>query len=314
MLMDNASLSHESLASLYLLEDVKGFGPQKFKQLHQMGVSPEQVIDEPEWLPIGGKIGENLRQGIRAIGPEQRAGALQQAETQLDRMTRYDGHVVTYDHPAYPPTVYASNNAIPILYVRGPLEPLLAQLTVACVGSRAITRPYAAALEQFALAVYSAAGVVVSGFAMGADSVGHRAVFDVPGAHTICVMPSGLDRPFPPENLHLWDHLLESGQGTFVSEFRAGRMADSLTLRKRNKLIVAFAKGVLVAQSAARGGAMNAYRFAVDQKKPLATFAADGSESTGGNEEISQQELARRGRLPLDGAQEEYARWISSLS
>ena len=54
--------------------------------------------------------------------------------------------------------------------------------------------------------------------------------------------------------------------GALVSEFPFGTAASSLTLRKRNKLIVAFAQGVLIGQSSAKGGAMNAYRFALEQR------------------------------------------------
>src|SRR6185503_14852705 len=98
----------------------------------------------------------------------------------------------------------------------------------------------------------------------------------------------GLDLSFPPENRSLWNELLEYERAVFVSEFPFGRRAASLTLRKRNRLIVAFARGVLVSQSAKDGGAMNAYRFALDQKKPVATFAPDGSADTSGNALIAE--------------------------
>jgi hypothetical protein len=71
-----------------------------------------------------------------------------------------------------------------------------------------------------------------------------------------------------------------------VSEFPFGTAASSLTLRKRNKTIVAFALGVMLSQTSASGGAMNAYRFALEQKKPVATFAPDGTKRTSGNEQI----------------------------
>jgi predicted Rossmann fold nucleotide-binding protein DprA/Smf involved in DNA uptake len=78
-------------------------------------------------------------------------------------------------------------------------------------------------------------------------------------------MPGGLDRPFPPENRSLWEDFLSYPGAAFVSEFPFGTRASSLTLRKRNKLIVAFARAVLVSQSSADGGAMNAYRFAAER-------------------------------------------------
>ena len=106
----------------------------------------------------------------------------------------------------------------------------------------------------------------MSGFAVGADSIGHRAARDASG-RTVCVMPCGLDNLFPPENRTLWEELLDYPGAAFVSEFGFGRRASALLLRKRNKLIAAFSQGVLVAQSSYGGGAMNAYRFAREQKK-----------------------------------------------
>jgi predicted Rossmann fold nucleotide-binding protein DprA/Smf involved in DNA uptake len=126
---------------------------------------------------------------------------------------------------------------------------------------------------------------------LGADTIGHTAAWRV-GGRTICVMPSGLDRPFPPENRQLWDNLAAYPGATMVSEFPFGTAASSLTLRKRNKLIVAFSLGVVISQSSERGGAMNAYRFALEQKKPTATFEEDGTDSTSGNKVI------RLGKLP----------------
>src|SRR5205814_2648333 len=132
------------------------------------------------------------------------------------------------------------------------------------------------------------------------------------GGNTICVMPCGLDRPFPPENRRLWDEFLRYPGAVFVSELGFGARASALTLRKRNKLIVAFARGVLVAQSAKDGGAMNAYRFAVEQKKPVATFAADAAADTSGNRLIADEPWTKT--LPGDTDPEAYETWLRELS
>ena len=102
-------------------------------------------------------------------------------------------------------------------------------------------------------------------------------------------MPCGLDRPFPPENKGFFQELLGYHRAVAVSEFPFGTAANSLNLRKRNKLIVAFALAVMLSQTSASGGAMNAYRFALEQKKPVATFATDGTKRTSGNEQIARR-------------------------
>jgi DNA processing protein len=159
---------------------------------------------------------------------------------------------------------------------------------------------------------------VVSGFALGADTIGHKAALEAKGT-TIAVMPCGLDLSFPPENRSLWNELLAYDRAVFVSEFPFGRRAASLTLRKRNRLIVAFARGVLVSQSARDGGAMNAYRFALEQKKPVATFVSDEQSDTTGNALIGRADSARPLFMrdvvfPLTPEPSAYERWLRTLS
>ena len=128
-------------------------------------------------------------------------------------------------------------------------------------------------------------------------------------------MPSGLDRPFPPENRAFWRDLMSYPKAALVSEFPFGTSASALTLRKRNKLIVAFGRGVLMSQSSDKGGAMNAYRFAIEQKKPIATFRADNEPDTTGNLFIaeSKNHLVQVFENAPDQAHE-YQQWLRKLS
>ena len=99
-----------------------------------------------------------------------------------------------------------------------------------------------------------------------------------------------------------------------MSEFGFGRRASSLSLHKRNKLIVAFAQGVLVAQSATDSGAMNAYRFGRDQKKPIATFRSDGSMDTTGNALILEKNGAWDATFDVTAKGSTYEAWLNELS
>jgi hypothetical protein len=54
-------LTKESLASLFVLDALKGFGPQKFKLLWDAKLSPDRVIKDPSLLPLEGKTGDKLR-------------------------------------------------------------------------------------------------------------------------------------------------------------------------------------------------------------------------------------------------------------
>ena len=278
-------LSVDDLAAILAVEAVKGFGPQKFRELYDSGVEPADVISSPSRLPTKGARGEVFRKALAAITGDDMRMYRARAARQLVRAYQNGALILTYSSTSYPQNVWKSNNPVPVLYVKGDPGVLAGRQAVACVGSRGTSGRYAARHEEFATYAAGMGFAVVSGFALGADTIGHKAAWQA-GGKTVCVMPCGLDRPFPPENRKLWDSLLSYPGATMVSEFPFGTAASSLTLRKRNKLIVAVALGVLVSQSSAKGGAMNAYRFALEQHKPVATFEGDGTDKTSGNEVI----------------------------
>ncbi|WP_433020615.1 DNA-processing protein DprA [Kribbella sp. CA-294648] len=300
------------LAATYALEAIKGFGPQKFRELRDQGLTAPQVLAEPSRLPTAGKRGDLFRSEIARIGEKEMSEFYDRASRQLERAHQNRSHILLYGDEGYPKNLWQSNNPVPVLFVRGNLEILRNTKVVACVGSRGIEGQYKDRQHDFAMFAAKAGWVVASGFAMGADSVAHRGAYEARGA-TVCVMPSGLDRPFPPENKSLWAEFIEYPRAVMVSEFPFGTPAASLTLRKRNKTIVGLARGVLIGQSSYKGGAMNAYRFAREQRKPTASFKPDGREGTSGNQAIIEDGGGRE--FAVDHPDERaWGAWLDELS
>ncbi len=285
------------LAAIYTLERIKGFGPMKFRAMHNAGIHPQEAIENPKILPFSGLTGQNLRNAVTSLSIADVNDGRTRAIEQVERAKINASSILTYGDRDYPECVYNSNNPVPVLYVRG--DPAIWQGagSIAVVGSRNTRDPYTIYARQFVKLAVAKGKSIVSGFATGADSAGHTAALEFGGC-TVCVMPCGLDNLFPPENRALWQKFLTHPRAVFASEFGFGQRASSLLLRKRNKLIVAFAQGVLVAQSAIDGGAMNAYRFGREQKKPVATFRSDGSAATSGNKVI--EEDIKTGGLAFD--------------
>lgn len=302
-----------TLAAIYVLERVSGFGPVKFREMHDAGVDPQVAIENPDRLPFRGRTGDKLRSAIRALSRAEVTAGHGRATEQLERASDCGASILVHGDPGYPSRVYESNNPVPVLYVRGDPNVWKGTSAVAVVGSRRTRDPYASCALNFAATAARRGVIIVSGFAIGTDTIGHRAAHKV-GGRTVCVMPCGLDRVFPPENRSLWEELLAYPEAVFVSEFGFGQRASSLLLRKRNKLIVAFAQGILVAQSATDGGAMNAYRFGRDQKKPVATFRADGSTYTTGNSVITDNTGARDVTFEVTADGSAYEAWLDGLS
>jgi DNA processing protein len=187
---ERVGITVDELAAIYVLEDLQGFGPQKYKELHSEGIRPRDVLENPERLPQSGKRGEAFKAELRALVTDGMQVWHTRAARQIATADRLNACLVTYDHPSYPRNVYSSNNAVPVLYVRGSLDVLANPSVVACVGSRNIRAPYNELETEFARFAVEQGFTIVSGFALGADTLGHEAAWKSGGA-TVAV-PGGL--------------------------------------------------------------------------------------------------------------------------
>lgn len=307
-----SELSTESLSALLVLDEIPYFGPQKFREIYEQGLRPDELIDDRNrLLAIGGKRGAAFTAALDSA-VARRSQLKARADAWLAQATKLEARILSYGDSAYPPVLFRSNYPVPVLFARGAVDVLRSTQTVACVGSRQIRKPYSQLQAAFAEEAAKTGTAVVSGFALGADTIAHDAAVEA-GGDTIAVMAGGVDRPFPPENRLLWQTLLLDHHAVFVSEAGFGARASSLTLRRRNKLIVAHSRGVLVGQSAVNGGAMNAYRFALEDHKPVSTFASDGASDTSGNETIAHDPKSGGRVFSIDASGEDYRHWLREL-
>src|SRR5688572_15409917 len=96
----------EELTMLYALGEVKGFGPQKFRELHESGISAADALKNPARLPTSGKRGDNLRDGIRKLDSNVINVCRIRAEKQISIAAKVDARILTFRHPNYPKIVY----------------------------------------------------------------------------------------------------------------------------------------------------------------------------------------------------------------
>lgn len=305
----------ELLTSFFVLNSVKGFGPVRFRKAWQMGLSPSDIWKNPSSYSFEGKRDRKILKQLEDLSGEAVDTAESRAERQLSFAQRRDIAIVSYSDPRYPENLRLSNNPVPLLFARGETEILDKRKAVAVVGTRSIRPPYDQLHAEFASVACEEDFLIVAGFALGADTIGHKIALDK-GGNTVAVMPSGLDRPFPPENKELWEVLLRSPGGLAVSEFPTGWKASSVSLRKRNKLIAALSLGVVISQTARKGGSLNAYRAALEQRKPVATFSFDlRGEDAAGNQMIAASRPDSVTVFPLESSRiRGYRRWLRELS
>src|SRR6266404_841439 len=132
----------DSLAAIFVLSGITGFGPQKFKELHRDGLTLIGIVSGGKSVPTKGKRGDALRSQLTTDIDRLRPICRERAVRQILAAHKLHARILTYAHPDYPCNVLNSNNPVPLLYVRGSLQSLRNSTAVACVGSRRIRQPY----------------------------------------------------------------------------------------------------------------------------------------------------------------------------
>lgn len=156
----------------------------------------------------------------------------------------------------YPQLLAEIPDPPPVLYCRGQIE-LLRDLdrksAVAIVGTREPsdygrrwTRKLSTTLTQHGF-------TVMSGLADGIDAEAHRSCLEV-GGKTIAVLGTGVDLVYPAKNRRLYQQLLETGLA--LSEYPAGTQPDRTHFPRRNRIVAALSRAVLVIEAPTKSGAL----------------------------------------------------------
>ena len=109
---------------------------------------------------------------------------------------------------------------------------------------------------------------VVSGLALGCDTLGHQGCVEANGT-AIAVMAHGLDHLYPKANRGLAHDILETG-GALVSEHPPGVKPTRWFFASRDRLQSALSDIVIVVETGLKGGTQHTIRAALEQRKILA--------------------------------------------
>lgn len=194
-----------------------------------------------------------------------RATAWASAERAAEALARLGAFAVDLTRPEYPASLRHLHDPPAACFLLGRVDLLDAPM-VAVVGSRACT-PHGLEAARWLAAQLARAGLVVaSGLARGIDGAAHEAALAV-GGPTVAVLGSGLDVAYPPENRALQETI--GRQGLLVSEFLPGEAPRPHHFPRRNRLIAALARGVLVVEAGANSGALGTADHALDLGRPV---------------------------------------------
>lgn len=198
-----------------------------------------------------------------------------------------DQHLITPDHPAYPPALAAIGAAPLVLWCRGN-PAALAIRQIAMVGSRQPTHSGLENARRLATELVGEGLAITSGLALGIDGACHGAALDA-GGLTLAVLGSGLDKVYPKRHQRLADRILAGG-GALLCELEPTAAPLAEQFPRRNRIISGLTLGTLVVEAAQKSGSLITARYALEQGREVFAVpgAAQNSQAAGCNRLIQQ--------------------------
>ena len=211
-----------------------------------------------------------LRAPAKALGDaaaraRDRALTTGRVDRAIDTIGRLGIVPIPYDDARYPARLNELHDAPLLLFAAGDLD-LLVRPGLAVVGTRRATTHGLDATHTLVPAVARTGTPVISGLARGIDTAAHRAALDA-GGPTIAVLGAGIDVPYPRENSALHEEI--GVRGLLLSEFLPGTPPARGHFVRRNRIIAALARAVLVVEAPQRSGALTTVGHALDLNRDV---------------------------------------------
>jgi DNA processing protein len=143
------------------------------------------------------------------------------------------------------------------------------------VGSRSYTSYGKLAVEKLVASLQGQKVIIISGLALGIDTIAHRAALDN-SLITIAIPGSGLDHSvlYPRSHVGVAEEIVLQG-GCLISEFDPMMPAAQWTFPARNRIKAALADAVLIAQASEKSGTLITARLALELGKDIGAVPGD---------------------------------------
>lgn len=166
------------------------------------------------------------------------------------------------------------------LYLRGSLPDENRYKYLSVVGTRKYTSYGKDAITKIISELAGYPVAIVSGLALGIDSIAHRAALDA-GLPTIAVPGSGIDDRviYPAQHLELARRILREG-GALLSEYAPDFRATLWSFPKRNRIMAGMCHATLVVEAEKKSGTLITSRLATDYNRDVLTIPGSIFSST----------------------------------
>lgn len=181
---------------------------------------------------------------------------------------------ITWHDSEYPLLLKEISTPPFILYYQGSLATISEKNKnlLAIVGSRKYSTYAEKIINEFLPNLIAQEIRIVSGLALGVDSLAHYATLNNQGI-TIAVLGSGLSAKnvYPPLNRDLVKKIINYG-GTVISEFSPSTPPLRQNFPQRNRIIAGLTQATVVIEAKKQSGALITANYALDQNREVLTI------------------------------------------
>ncbi|MDZ7798647.1 MAG: DNA-processing protein DprA [Patescibacteria group bacterium] len=262
--MSNNKLKKEKIYWLFF-SLVKDLGPRKIIYLDKFFGSLKNAFASSFSKLKKSKIEEKTINNI--IEAKNKINLKQKLEYLKKSKIKY----VYLKEKSYPRLLKEIYTPPPVLFYKGNLKQ--DEYNLAIVGTRKTSSYGRQVTAEIAGHLASQGLTIVSGLALGIDTLAHKAALDHNG-RTIAVLGSGLNKVHPRSNIRLAEKIIES-RGLIISEFSPLTPPLKQNFPRRNRIISGLSLGTLVIEAPKKSGALITARYALEQNREV--FAVPGS-------------------------------------
>ena len=197
--------------------------------------------------------------------------SLESAYSILKTCQKEKADIITYSDNRYPARLRSIEDPPVLLYCLGRFPDFNTRLCIGMVGTRKMSEYGMQMSYGISYELASAGVVVVSGMALGIDSVCACGALEA-GGDTVAVLGCGISVVYPKEHKKLMQIIAR--RGAVISEYPPSEIAHGYNFPKRNRIISGLCQGSLIIECSVKSGAMITASRAIDQGREL--FALPG--------------------------------------
>jgi DNA processing protein len=263
--LDLAALDPEAERPFWIaISVVPGVGPVGFVRiLERYGSARAAWASGTGLLGCLPRLAPDSAAGLRLL---RRRGATAVARRIEAQVRAAGGVTLTALDSGYPPALQATDPRPAVLYRAGDPAAFEAP-AVAIVGTRRATAYGRSSAQELADELARAGVTVVSGLALGVDGEAHAAALAA-GGRSVAVLPSPLDRVYPPRHRELAARLAAQG-GALLTELAPGHSPGRPDFARRNRIIAGLAQAVVVVEAPDHSGALLTAAAAIELGREL---------------------------------------------